>query len=214
MTTDCQSCHPDFITLKRGLQRFQSERLVQTYADLTADAQYTAIGDFFFSRLYGPGGFSFSDTKIESLRQAVDGKIYRPVTLAMDKVLDLRELSDHLDNRMAEEMRACHLGPDLTPDQYQTIYRRLDNYDQRIYQIDLAVDATRTIHQLSRKWMVAVALKTVHLATHALNLGDIMDIINEGYAAFRQVRRIDPFLEALSRREKAWHRHLWGKNAP
>ena len=200
---------PDFNTLKRELQRFQSERLNRTYADLMVDPRYAGLGDFFFNRLYAPKDFTFRDTSIKSLQHLLEGRIYRPMTAAMLKVIELHELTDNLDDRMVEKMVATGIGPKLTMDLYQAVYRQLNNYDQRVYQISLIVDVTRIFHGLSRKWVVAISLKTVTVAAHLLKSAKIIDFINEGYLAFRKVKRIDHFVDTITRRERAWHDKLW-----
>ncbi|MEA3231552.1 MAG: hypothetical protein U9Q05_07360 [Thermodesulfobacteriota bacterium] len=200
---------PDFNTLKRELQRFQSERLNRTYADLMVDPRYAGLGDFFFNRLYAPKDFTFRDTSIKNLQHLLEGRIYRPMTAAMLKVIELHELTDNLDDRMVEKMVATGIGPKLTMDLYQAVYRQLNNYDQRVYQISLIVDVTRIFHGLSRKWVVAISLKTVTVAAHLLKSAKIIDFINEGYLAFRKVKRIDHFVDTITRREQAWHDKLW-----
>jgi len=199
----------DFISLKRTLQRFQNERLNQTYADLKLDPQYAAIGDFFFNRLYAPEDFTFRDVSIKRLQHVLEGRIYRPMTAAMLKVVELHELSEDLDDRMVEKMIETGIGPELTLDQYRTVYRQLGNYDQRVYQINLTIDATRVFHNLSQKWIVGASLKTVTVAAHLLKVGKILDFINDGYLAFRKIKSIDYFVDTIARRELAWHDKLW-----
>jgi len=199
----------DFISLKRMLQRFQNERLNQTYADLKLDPQYAAIGDFFFNRLYAPEDFTFRDVSIKRLQHVLEGRIYRPMTAAMLKVVELHELSENLDDRMVEKMIETGIGPELTLDQYRTVYRQLGNYDQRVYQINLTIDATRVFHNLSQKWIVGASLKTVTVAAHLLKVGKILDFINDGYLAFRKIKSIDYFVDTIARRELAWHDKLW-----
>ncbi|RTZ97216.1 MAG: hypothetical protein DSY89_11140 [Deltaproteobacteria bacterium] len=213
MGTKKRQSSPNFPDLKRGLQQFQANRLNETYADLRADPQYAALGNFFFNRLYAPEDFSFRDTSMKRLHQALEGKIYRPMTAAMAQVIELHELSEHLDNQMVEKMIESHVGPRLTPDQYQAIYRSLDNDDQRVHQINLTVDATRSFYRLSQKWLVAISLKSVRIASQFLNIGEIMDFIDEGYTAFRKIRKIDYFIDTISRREMNWHRHLRGDSS-
>jgi len=209
MTITDKNKDPDYISLKRALQQFQSDRLNRTYADLKMDPPYASIADFFFNRLYAPEDFTFRDTSIKSLQHVLEGRIYRPMTAAMLKVVELHELSDDLDDRMVEKMIETGIGPDLTLAQYRTVYRQLDNYDQRVYQINLTIDVTRVFHGLSQKWIVGVSLKTVTVAAHLLKVGKILDFINEGYLAFRQIKSIDHFVDTIARREMAWHDKLW-----
>ncbi len=53
------------------------------------------------------------------------------------------------------------------------------------------------------------SLKTVTVAAHLLKVGKILDFINEGYLAFRQIKSIDYFVDTIAKRELAWHDKLW-----
>ncbi len=202
-----------FLMLKRALQAFQSIRLNQTYKDLKENPEYTKIGIFFFEKLYAPEDFSFRDESIRKLHRFLSGKIYSGIISAVTKVIELHEITDELDNRMVEQMVALKVGPDITMDQYQEIYRRLDNYDQRIYQIKLSTDVSRTFHHLSKKWLVAISLNTVRSAAHLIGMGRILDFIYEAYEGFRAIKNIDYFVETVEQREIAWHNTIWA-NAP
>ena len=201
--------HEEFARLKRALQAFQSARLGQTYKDLMNDPQYEKIGHFFFEKLYAPEDFSFRDTSIKKLHKLLRGKVYSGIISAVSKVIELHELSDLLDDHMVEQMMARGIGEDMDMEQYQTVYRSLDNYDQRLYQITLGAEVNQVFYKLSKKWVVAVSLNTVRTAAHLIGMGKIIDFIYEGYAGFRAIKDIDYFLETVNTREHAWHDEIW-----
>jgi hypothetical protein len=151
----------DFLKLKRVLQDFQSRRINDTYKDIETHPEYSKIGNFFFKKLYAPEDFSFRDNSMKKLHKALDGKIYKNMISAVTKVIELHDISDEQDNLMVEKMMETGVDESMTMDEYQTIYRSLDNYDQRIYQINLGAEVTRIFHGLSKKWFVAISLKTV-----------------------------------------------------
>ncbi len=201
--------HQDFERLKRTLQAFQSARLNDTYADLKNDPEYAKIGHFFFEKLYAPEDFSFRDTSIKNLHRLLKGKVYKGMVTAITQVIELHELSDMLDDRMVERMIKTGVGENMEMDHYQEIYRSLDNYDQRIYQIKLSTEVTRAFHKLSKKWVVALSLKTVRSAAHFIGMGKIIDFVYEGYDGFRTIKKIDFFVETVEQRETAWHDEIW-----
>ncbi|MFZ5573347.1 MAG: FFLEELY motif protein [Thermodesulfobacteriota bacterium] len=198
-----------FFKLKRALQAFQSARLSRTYKDIKENPEYAKIGVFFFEKLYAPEDFSFRDESIRKLHKLLKGKIYTGIISAVNKVIELHELTDELDNLMVVGMIDLGVGPDLTMQQYQEVYRRLDNYDQRLYQIRLSTDVTRTFHRLSKKWLVALSLNTVRSAAHLIGMGKILDFIYEAYEGFRAIKNIDFFVETVEQREIAWHNEIW-----
>lgn len=201
-----------FLQLKRTLQTFQSARLNTTYADLKSDPEYTKIGRFFFEKLYAPEDFSFRDASIKKLHKLLKGKIYSGIISAVSKVIELHELSDMLDDRMVEHMIALNVGTDMDMDQYQRVYRSLENYDDRLYQIALGKEVTQLFHRLSKNWAVAVSLNTAHTVAHLFGMGKIIDFIHEGYIGFRSIKNIDYFVETIDERERAWHDEIWFKN--
>lgn len=204
----------EFVRLKRALQAFQSARLGQTYKDLMDDPQYEKIGHFFFQKLYAPEDFSFRDASIKKLHKLLRGKVYSGIISAVSKVIELHELSDRLDDRMVEQMMAGGIGENMDMQQYQAMYRSLDNYDERLYQIGLGKEVTQVFYKLSKKWVVAVSLNTVRKAAHLIGMGKIIDFIYEGYAGFRAIENIDYFIETVDTREHAWHEKLWSGATP
>ncbi len=208
MTSDIASSD-NFLRLKRVLQAFQSNRLNQTYEDIKKDPQYTKIGDFFFNKLYAPEDFSFRDTSMRKLHKALEGKIYESMLSAVTKVIELHELTDDQDNLMVEQMILKGLDETMTMDQYQEVYRSLDNYDQRIYQINLSAEVTRIFHGLSKKWIVGASLKTVKAAAVLFGIKEIIDFIYDGYVSFKTIDNIDFFINTLLEREMAWHDEIW-----
>jgi hypothetical protein len=194
-----------FFQLKRTLQAFQSERLNTTYADLKQDPEYAKIGVFFFEKLYAPEDFSFRDASMKRLQKVLEGRVYRGMVAAMHQVVELHELTDRLDDRMVAGMIAAGIGDDLDMDQYRQVYRGLDNDAERRYQIDLSLEVTRAFHGLSRKWIVAISLRTVRTTARLLGMGRILDFIYEGYDGFRVIKNIDYFVDTVGQRETAWH---------
>jgi hypothetical protein len=194
----------DFDEHKQALQAFQRRRIDATYADLKENPEYRELGRFFFEELYGAEDYSFRDTSIRRLHGALKGKVHRGIIAAVDRVLELQELSEDLDERMTAEMIENGVGPTLTMAQYRKLYRSLDNLNQRLYQIDLTVDVTRDFFRLSHKWTIGVSLKTARRAAHLLGMGKIMDFIHKGYTAFQTISDIDPFIEVVRSREQAF----------
>jgi len=211
--TEEHNSEKQFGDLKRALQTFQQNRLNSTYLDLKAKPEYSQIGEFFFNRLYGPEDFSFRDAGIKKLHSVLSGSVYKGMASAVSMVIELHELSDSLDNRMVEKMIENRVGTDMNMEQYREIYRRLDNYDERIYQINLVTRVNRAFHRLSKMWVVGISLKTVRTAAHVMGMGKIMDFIYEGYSGFRKIGNIDEFVDTIKYRELAWHNEIWSLTA-
>ena len=198
-----------FIHLKRALQAFQADRINRPYEDIKLNPEYERIGNFFFNRLYAPEDFSFRNKSMKTLHKVLDGKIYKNMITAVTKVIELHDISEAQDDLMVEKMIETGVDESMTTAQYQKIYRSLDNYDQRVYQINLSCEVARIFHALSKKWIVAVSLKTVKATAALFGISQIIDFIYEGYLAFKTIDHIDSFLETVSERELAWHDEIW-----
>ena len=197
------------LELKLALQAFQSVRLNNTYKDLKKDPEYKKIGNFFFNKLYAPEDFSFRDASVKKLHKVLKGTVYKGILSAGQKIIELHELTYSLDDLMVKNMIDLGIGPDMNMEEYQKVYRSLDNYDQRVYQIKLSTEVTRVFHRLSKKWIVAISLRTVRGAAHLLGIGKIIDFIYEGYDGFRKIKNIDYFVKTIEKHELAWHDEIW-----
>lgn len=199
----------EFLQLKRALQAFQSARINETYSDLKKSTEYAKIGVFFFEKLYAPEDFSFRNTSMRTLQRVLKGKVHKGMVNAVAQVIELHEMTERLDDLMVEKMMELGVGQDLDMGQYQEVYRALDNYQERIDQIRLSLEVTEKFYRLSKKWIVAVSLKTVRSAAHLLGMGKIIDFVYEGYEGFRQINNIGYFLKTVEDRETAWHNEIW-----
>ena len=202
-----------FLKLKRALQDFQSNRINGTYKDIETDPEFSKIGAFFFKKLYAPEDFSFRNTSMKKLHKVLDGKIYKNMLTAVTKVIELHDISDEQDNLMVEKMIQTGVDESMTMSQYQEIYRSLDNNDQRIYQINLSAEVTRIFHGLSKRWIVAVSLKTVKTTAVLFGIREIIDFVYDGYVAFKTIDNIDFFVETMTQRELAWHTEIWSNGS-
>ncbi len=197
------------LKLKKALQTFQSRRLNTTYRDLIESHEYKNIACFFFQKLYGPEDYEFRNTSMQTLHKAMDGRAPGGMINAVSLVIELHDLSDNLDNRMVDLMIENGVDTDINMEQYQSIYRQLDNYEERIGQIELSLKVTRVFYDLSRKWVVRFSLGTIRRMAHLLGIGKIMDFVYEGYTAFRAIHNIDYFIETIEKREKDCHNVMW-----
>jgi hypothetical protein len=200
---------PHFHEYKRALQAFQRRRIDETYPDLKKNDEYRELGHFFFEEIYGPEDYSFRDTSIRKLHSTLRGKVHKGIIAAVDRVLELQELSEDLDDRMTAEMIENGVGPVLTMEDYRKLYRSLDNLNQRLYQIDLTGEVTRDFFRLSHMWSVGISLKAARSAAHLIGLGRIMDFIHKGFTAFQTISDIDPFIDVVRRRERAFARDIF-----
>ncbi|MFQ5583326.1 MAG: hypothetical protein ACE5GL_02685 [Calditrichia bacterium] len=203
-----------FDIYKKALQSYQLARIRETYRDLQQIPEYKKLYHFFINQIYGPHDFGFRNQSIKTLHRRLSGILKGEIINAVGKVIELNDLSDSLDDRMAEQMLELGIGPELNKTQYREIYKSLDNYDERVYQIKLLADSVKGIHHISQMRFIGWSLKTVQKAAHLAGMGKIMDFLVEGYEAFRSVKNIEYFTRTLLNRELALNDELFGIKRP
>lgn len=197
--------------LLQALQAFQAQRIRATYSDLYEQPQYTKLVEFFFEEIYGPQDFGIRNEGIKVLHQKLRGLLKGEIIESMGKVVELNDLTEALDDLMVDKMIEQGVGVDLDMETYGVIYRSCDNYEQRVYQINLMLEATKHIYAVSRMWMIGLTLKAVNTAAHLAGYGKIIDFLAHGYEAFRNVKNINYFLQIVEIREKALNNRLFGR---
>jgi len=212
MINQASNTEEKFPVLKQALQHFQTARIRKTYADVVAMPQYAKLGEFFFEQIYGPQDFGFRNHSIKSLHHKLSGFLKGEIIDGVGKVIELQDLSDALDEQMAQLMLEERIREDLTMEKYAEIYRSLDNYEQRVYQIDLMVDAVTAIHHISQMRFIGWSLKVVSKAAHLAGMGKIIDFLVQGYDAFHSAKDIGFFVQAINQREKALNDRLFDAN--
>jgi len=117
------------------------------------------------------------------------------------------DMGDFFFNKLY--MMEYGIGSTINMKEYKRIYKSLDNYDQRIYQINLGAKITPFFHNLSKKWIIIISLETVRKAAHILNIRQTIDFVYEGFNAFRKINDINFFIDTITKREIAWHNEIW-----
>lgn len=194
---------------KKAVQTFQQNRLKAAYDDLLTDSQYGPVAAFFFSEVYAPKDFSDRNHAVRELHHKLRGQIHDGIFKTVSDVIELHEMSEALDERMASTLRAMGAGTDFDDYDYACAYRRLDNEAERHAHLSLVLDTIRSFHELSRSWSIGLSLRAAGAAARLLGVGHIMAFIREGYNSFRAIQNIEILLQVIKAREKSWHDHFW-----
>lgn len=186
---------------KHALQVFQSRRLRRDHHDLVVDPQYYALGEFIFTEIYGPRDFSARDSQARSLRpflRLIPGLGMRDIA----ELFALLELSSELDDALAETLIQLGASLDFNEDLYEHAYRLVDNYPQRLRQLDLAYAVLCNMHRLAHHPLIGPPLHHTGGIAAAMGLGDIHRFLCLGHRVFQPVRDIRRFVRTLDVRER------------
>jgi hypothetical protein len=186
--------------LRIALQIFQSNRLRRDYSDLAEIAQYEPVGEFFFNEIYGGRDFSQRDSearRLQHILHVMPGVNLRDV----EEVLELLDLTNRLDDGLAQLMLAQGLHSDFTEATYDRCYYEADNYAQRLRQIELVRGSLYNVFRLSRMPLLGLALHRSRLLARIAGIEAAHSFLAKGFAALQGVSSIDQFAETIYSRE-------------
>jgi hypothetical protein len=184
------------------LRQWQAGRLAQTYADLLADKQFSAAGQFFLSDIYAARDFTQRDHDVARLHAWLKRVVPAPMLKLLTELVELNALSNALDQRLAQVLDE-KLGEQdsLSAAVYAGAYRQCDNYAERARQIALIVEVVGQVGAGARQRLVGAALGVVRGPASRAGWVELYDFVERGYAAFRPMRDVKPFTEAIQSRE-------------
>jgi hypothetical protein len=183
------------------LMEWQTDRLRRTYSDLVATLRYAGAARFFLEELYGPKDFSKRDHDLDRISPIMVRMLPANVIETVAKAMELNALSQELDNALLAELDP--VGPDqLREADYVAAYRRCDNYDLRLQQIDLIGVLGRDLDRIVRKRFIAGALQMMRRPAAMAGFSEMHDFLEMGFTAFREMGGADYFLTTVMTRER------------
>jgi hypothetical protein len=207
-----ESLHADAAraTRWRAVKRWQSLRLQQTYADLLKSPRYEAACRFFLDEIYGTCDFAQRDR--EALR--VVPKLARLLPeRAVETIahgVELDQLSETLDARVADEMR----GDRIDARSYCAAYLSAGTREERSQQIATIDEIGRSLERLARVPLLATMLHMMRGPAEAAGLGHLHKFLAAGFDAFKAVGAAGTFLDTVRTRETALMERVFGGEVP
>jgi hypothetical protein len=189
---------PNLLTLRR----WQSERLAQTHGDLLQSERFGPACRFFLTDIYGPRDFSQRDQDLLQVYNAMKPFLPRRIVETMKLTVDLNAMTGRLDNALCRVLFEEMGVKEISGENYAEAYRRCDNYDERMRQIDMIVDLGQHLDTLSRSRFVSVTLRLARGPAHLAGWAELQDFLERGFRSFKHMKGADPFLNAIERREK------------
>lgn len=200
MTVSTQELAPELALLRS----WQANRLQNTYQDLLLSKRYRPAAQFFLSDIYAARDFSQRNADLERFYQGVSKVLpERAVSILADAV-DLYQLSDRLDEDMSRVLiNDLEATDSITTALYAEAYRILDNYDDRVRQIQLITAIGRGVDKLVQIPFVGVTLRLAHAPAVMAGWSELQGFLERGYVAFKHMKGADGFLDTVRNREMA-----------
>ena len=186
---------------KLALQTLQAQRLRREHADLAAQPQYRALGEFFFTEMYGPRDFTHRDEQARRLRQFVN--IVPGLALKdVEPALMMLDLTNRLDDEMVDKLIEMGEPVDFDEAAYERAYRLVDNYAVRQEQLELMRTALYDVYRTARKAFIGTTLDRTEGLAHMTGMSEIHRFLKHGHHAIQTVKDIYHFVETIYVREK------------
>ncbi len=184
------------------LRTWQANRLAQTYQDLLNSKRYRPAALFFLSDIYAARDFSQRNADIERFYEGVSRVLPERAVSILGDAVELYQLSDRLDLDMARVLTS-DLGATeaITPEQYTEAYRILDNYDDRLRQIQLVSQIGTGVDKLVQIPFVGVSLRVAHTPAVLAGWSELQGFLERGYSAFKHMKGAQGFIGTVEQRE-------------
>jgi hypothetical protein len=183
------------------LADWQSRRLGQTYADLSANPRYADAVRFFQEDLYGPADFTRRDTDVARIVPMLVRMLPERVVATVADAMELNALSQELDRVVLDRLPRANARFSVAD--YCRAYRRAGNVPARQRQIALIGRLGGALDDYVRKPLIRTALKMMHGPAHLAGFGVMHDFLERGFDAFGRMRSATEFLATIETRETA-----------
>lgn len=191
---------------------WQARRLNASYSDLAADPRYAEAIAFFQSELYGPGDFSQRDADLARVVPIMVRVLPDAVVETVAMAMELSTLSHELDHALVGKLDA---SAPFTVGAYCDAYRACDNRRERTRQIELIGRTGRALDRYVRQPMLRPLLFMMRHPARAAGLAALQAFLEGGFASFAGMRDVEPFLNAIDKRETALMEAIFsGNRAP
>lgn len=187
--------------LYRLLVDFQVERLKRTYRDFVEEPKHARLSKFFFEDVYSTRDKIERDASVRRLHDKVRDVLGEEAVRNLERVIELNELTDGLDERMLAKLRELDVRRDFTESEYEEAYYLCDNFGERKRQIELILHSLQYFHGLAQYRTIGVGLTLLRPYAILKSATLLLDFLQAGYKAFRSLKDIAEFHDAVKKRE-------------
>ena len=181
-----------------AVKAYQARRFELTYADLSAEARYSAVTRFFMAELYGPQEFSQRDAQFARVVPALVRLFPKELAQTVHALCTLHALSEGLDSDLARHLP----GTEVVPERYVLAWQGCARRADRARQVELTFDIGSALDQHTRSSVLRVALASMRKPAEAAGLANLQRFLEAGVAAFRSMNGAAFFLATVQAREQ------------
>jgi hypothetical protein len=199
---------PALASALERLARWQGRRLVQTYADLSAQPRFAPAVEFFENDLYGGADFARRDADLARIAPMMARMLPASVIATVAAAVELNRMSQELDRALLA--RLPPEGAAFTVGDYARAYRGMGQRAARERQIRMIGEIGAALDGFVRMPFIYGALVMMHHPARLAGFATLHDFLERGFAAFRRMDGADEFLATIHRREWALMEAIFG----
>ncbi|MDO8179997.1 MAG: hypothetical protein Q7T62_17265 [Undibacterium sp.] len=200
--------NPGMAAARMVLRQFQATRLAETHADLLTSKETRAAAQFFLDELYGTKDFTQRDADIERIVPMIEHLLPVSALHYIAEAIELDALSESLDGVMAN-----HLGEHFTKDEYAIAYRAVGRRADREKQINHVNSVGHSLCELVHFPLIGITLTAMRSPAKLAKLSELHHFLEQGYAAFKKMKRPEDFVSTIVTRETVILKNLFTGNA-
>jgi hypothetical protein len=190
----------------QAVKRYQAQRLRDTYADLLVSPRYRAAAEFFLDELYGEKDFEQRDREALRVAPKMARVLPERAVETMTLAVELDELSEILDARVA----GCIDALPIDGAAYARAYRAAGTRAEREQQLEMVMRIGRALDKLARMPLLSGMLHMMRGPAEAAGLQHLHHFLVRGFDAFRAMQGAGEFLATIRARETALMHKLLG----
>ena len=179
------------------LQKWQSQRLLKSHADLRASPRYRAAVEFFFNELYSGGDPRARDRDLQRVHHVMERLLPGEALRALMLAIELEIISQELD---ADVVSGLPAGP-ITVASYAEGYRSAGRRPDRERQIELLGLIGGYLDHVVHKPIVRALVRLARGPAHAAGFGSLQEFLERGLDAFEAMHGAGEFLSTIRDRE-------------
>ncbi len=192
-----------------AVKRWQSRRLEQTYSDLLASPRYNAACRFFLEEIYGARDFAQRDREALRVVPKLARLLPERAVETMAHGVELDALSEALDARVAEHLRAR-----IDAASYCAAYVAAGTLRSANSRSGRSDEIGRSLERLARVPLLSTMLHMMRGPAEAAGLGHLHRFLATGFDAFQSMGAAGTFLEAVRTRETALMQRVFDGEIP
>lgn len=200
----------NFEEAKLVVQDFQVRRLKRDFRDLRMSDEYGPFCEFFASEIYSARDFTERNESFRKLTKQFHSVLGEEIYTGLVRLLDLHSLTDELDSRITNSLIQMGCPVKFTESQYEIAYRDLDNYDERVKQIEMILESLTFTHHISQMTWIGVVLKSARVATGLFTKDRVVGLLETAYSTLRGIKNVDFLNEEVRSREVGRLNRIYG----